>query len=147
MADATAPDAYARPFTPRFYEIDGQGVMFNMWYLGYVDEAMDGYLTHRGMPYAEWAELGLDVHLAHFEIDWRAPVRARDGFEVAVTTARIGKRSFTLDFAFRRGGEATATGSVVYVVVATDGSGPAPLPGRLVAALSPVAPLRGEETS
>ena len=26
-------------FRPRYYEIDRQGVLFNMWYLGYVDTA------------------------------------------------------------------------------------------------------------
>ncbi|MEU7749354.1 hypothetical protein AB0L53_50015 [Nonomuraea sp. NPDC052129] len=28
---------FAQAFTPRFYEIDGQGVMFNMWYPAYVE--------------------------------------------------------------------------------------------------------------
>lgn len=41
-------------FTPRFYEIDGQGVMFNMWYLGYVDEAVDEFFIERGLPCREW---------------------------------------------------------------------------------------------
>ncbi|MGJ6968485.1 acyl-CoA thioesterase [Streptosporangium sp. G11] len=147
MADATTetPDpghVYSQRFTPRFYEIDGQGVMFNMWYLAYVDEAVDGFFVHRGVPYSEWGELGVDVHLAHVEIDWKAPVRAADRPEVLVGTARIGKKSFTLDFAFRRDGEVTALGCVVYVAVATDGSGTVPVPDRLVDALGPVSPLR-----
>lgn len=129
-------EAFAHPITPRFYEIDGQGVMFNMWYLAYVDEAVDGFFVDRGIPYAQWGELGVDVHLAHVELDWKAPIRAGDRPEVLVSTARVGNKSFTLDFAFRRDGEVTATGSVVYVAFATDGSGTVPVPGLLAKALS-----------
>lgn len=33
-------------FTPRYYEVDMQGVMFNAWYLGYVDEAMNHHINY-----------------------------------------------------------------------------------------------------
>ncbi|GIH76983.1 acyl-CoA thioesterase [Planobispora longispora] len=148
MADGTtatpAPgDVYAQRFTPRFYEIDGQGVMFNMWYLAYVDEAVDGFFAHRGVSYSRWKELGIDVHIAHVDIDWKSPIRGEDRPEVLISTARIGKKSFTLDFAFRRDGELTATGSAVYVAFAPDGSGTVPVPDRLIEALGPVLPLDG----
>ena len=133
-------------FTPRFYEIDGQGLMFNMWYLGYVDEAIDVFFVDRGLPYPEWHALGFDVHVVHTELDFRAGVRARDLTEVLVSTSRIGGKSFTLDFAFRRDGEIACTGCIVYAVVAavsTAGHGAIPLPGRLVEALGEVEPLRG----
>jgi acyl-CoA thioester hydrolase len=97
-------EVYTKSFAPRFYEIDGQGVMFNMWYLAYVDEAVDGFFITRGLPYATWPELGMDVHVAHAEIDWKAPIRYADRADVLISTARIGRKSFTLDFAFRRDG-------------------------------------------
>ncbi|MET9451450.1 acyl-CoA thioesterase [Streptomyces cinerochromogenes] len=135
-------EVFAHPVTPRFYEIDGQGVMFNMWYLAYVDEAVDGFFVARNLPYQTWSELGVDVHVAHVEIDWKAAIRYTDRPEVLVSTARIGTKSFTLDFAFRRDGEITATGCIVYVAVAADGSGTTALPSRLVEALGEVSVLR-----
>jgi acyl-CoA thioester hydrolase len=130
-------------FTPRFYEIDGQGVMFNMWYLAYVDEAIDVFFIERGLPYKEWHGLGFDVHVVHVELDFGAGVKIRDRAEVAVSTSRIGGKSFTLDFAFRRDGETVCTGGIVYATVSVDGHGTIALPDRLVDALGEVNSLRG----
>lgn len=143
-AQAGDDEVYAQSFTPRFYEIDGQGVMFNMWYLAYLDAAVDGFFIARGLPYDTWPELGVDAHVAHVEIDWKAPIRYADRPDVLISTARVGGKSFTLDFAFRRDGEITATGCAVYVAFAADGSGTTPLPERLIDALGEVRPLRPE---
>ncbi|WP_433337741.1 acyl-CoA thioesterase [Spirillospora sp. CA-294931] len=132
--------AFSQAFTPRYYEIDGQGVMFNMWYLGYVDEAVTAFFEHRGLSYASWPELGFDVHVAHVELDWHDGIRHTDRSEVLVGTSRIGGKSFTLDFAFRRDGALTCTGHIVYVAVAADGSGTVPLPPVLIEALGEAAP-------
>ncbi|GAB3989965.1 hypothetical protein GCM10029978_116580 [Actinoallomurus acanthiterrae] len=141
QTDAVNDTVFAHRITPRFFEIDSQGVMFNMWYLAHVDEAVDGFFEARGLPYAEWPQMGVDVHVAHVDLDWKAAIRYHDRPEVLVSTARVGGKSFTLDFAFRRDEETTATGSIVYVAVATDGSGTMPLPPRLVEALGELAPL------
>jgi acyl-CoA thioester hydrolase len=130
-------------FAPRFYEIDGQGHMFNMWYLAYVDEAIDVWFIERGLPYKEWHGLGFDVHVVHVDLDFNAGVRHREQAEVLVSTSRIGGKSFTLDFAFRRDGQIVCTGGIVYATVATDGTGTIALPARLVEALGEVSPLRG----
>jgi acyl-CoA thioester hydrolase len=143
----TYNDVYTHSFKPRFYEIDSQGIMFNMWYLGYVDEAMDGYFAHRGVPYSTWAaDLGIDGHVAHVELDWKGAIGWHDNFEVLVSPSRIGNKSLTLDFAFRRGHDIGCIGSIVYVLFATDGSGTAPLPPAVIEALGEVRPLRPAQT-
>ncbi|MCP2342759.1 acyl-CoA thioesterase [Actinomadura rupiterrae] len=146
QTDPQAPPldgVYTQTFVPRYYEIDGQGVMFNMWYLGYVDAAVDGFFEARGLPHAEWLDgLGVQAHVAHAEIDWASSVRYTDRPDVLISPSRIGGKSFTLDFAFRRDGETIATGCAVYVTVAADGSGTTPLPDGLVKALGEVRPLR-----
>jgi acyl-CoA thioester hydrolase len=83
----------------RYFETDQQGVVFNMWYLGYFDEAMTAFLAEGGVAYADLLASGFDVQ---FSIAGRAEV------------------------------EATTT----YVVVATDGSGPQPIPPTLALALA-----------
>jgi acyl-CoA thioester hydrolase len=124
-------------FTPRYHEIDGQGVMFYMWYLGHVGEAVNDFFARGGLPHADWPGLGFDTHVVHVDIDFSASVRAQDTIEVEISTSRIGGRSFTLGFAFRRDGEIVCSGGVVYATVSTEGHGTIALPDVLVKALSP----------
>lgn len=127
----------------RYFEADQQGVVFNMWYLGYFDEAMTEHLAQGGLGYTAMLESGHDVQLVHSEIDWKAPLRWPDEAAVEVSLESSGRTSFTLGFEVRRGdGEVVAVGRTVYVVVATDGSGKRAIPALLASALGiePVAP-------
>jgi acyl-CoA thioester hydrolase len=129
----------------RYMEVDAQGVVFNAWYLTYFDEAMSAFLSSRGLPYAALLDSGFDVQLVRCEMDWKAGLHWQDEVLVAVSTARLGRTSFALDFETRRdGGQVTCSARTVYVVVATDGSGKREIPPRLVEALGPPAPLRAD---
>jgi acyl-CoA thioester hydrolase len=130
------------PLRVRYMEVDAQGVVFNGWYLTYFDEAMSGFLRAIGMGYEELIAAGHDTQLVHAEIDWKAGLRWGDDVAVAVSTASVGRTSFALDFEARRAGEVTCSARIVYVVVATDGSGKRPVPPALAAALGDPAPLR-----
>ncbi|MCO1659166.1 acyl-CoA thioesterase [Pseudonocardia humida] len=144
---------FEHPFTVRYFEVDAQGVVFNGWYLGYFDEAMSHFLVARGLPYQVMLDAGYDVQLVRSEIDWKAGLRWQDRVAVAVSTARIGRTSFALDFEVRRrpaeddpaadgaAHEVTCTGRTFYVVVATDGSGKREIPDLIAAALGAPAPL------
>jgi acyl-CoA thioester hydrolase len=121
----------------RYLEADQQGVVFNMWYLGYFDEAMAAFLEDGGLAYADMLAAGFDVQLVHSEIDWHASLRWPDQARVEVALAKAGTTSFTLDFAVRTGDTLVATGRTVYVVVATDGSGKREIPDLIRAALGP----------
>ena len=136
---------FSLPVTVRYMEVDAQGVVFNGWYLTYFDEAMSAYLAHRGLPYQRMLDAGFDAQLVRSEIDFRAGVRWQDPIAVAVTTSRLGRTSFVLDFEVRRevagGHEVCTTGRTVYVVIATDGSGKREIPPLLLDALGEPAPL------
>ena len=121
----------------RYLEVDQQGVVFNMWYLGYFDEAMSTFLEEGGLPYQALLESGYDVQLVHSDIDWEGPLRWADDAEVAVTLDRLGRTSFTLTFDVSGPAGPVAKGRTVYVVVATDGSGKRPVPPHLAEALGP----------
>jgi acyl-CoA thioester hydrolase len=129
------------PLRVRYMEVDAQGVVFNGWYLTYFDEALAEFLRATGTGYAELITMGLDTQLVHAELDWKAGLRWRDEFRVAVSVAKVGQTSFTLDFEARRAGEVTCTARIVYVVVATDGSGKRPVPSALRGALGEAAPM------
>ena len=116
--------------------------MFNMWYLGYVDEAMTAFFAARGMRYEEWLAAGFDTQVVHVELDYAAGLTGEDEAELTIVPGRIGTRSFTLEFAFLTGlgaGEPTraVSGRIVYAVIATDGSGSVPIPDSLRSGLAP----------
>jgi acyl-CoA thioester hydrolase len=134
----TAPaPTFRHPVTVRYLEVDAQGVVFNMWYLGWFDDAMTAFLAHRGLPYAELMAAGLDVMLVRTEIDWSAGVGFGDDVAIQVDVERLGTTSFTLRFTVLRGDVPTAIGLTTYVVIALDGTGKRDLPDPLRAALEP----------
>jgi acyl-CoA thioester hydrolase len=121
----------------RYLEVDQQGVVFNMWYLGYLDEAMTGFLEFRNLPYAVLQAGGHDVQLVHTELDWRGALGWGDTVRIQVRPEGLGRTSFTLAFEVRGEGDAVlVTARTVYVCIRLDGSGKTPLPDHLRGALA-----------
>jgi acyl-CoA thioester hydrolase len=123
--------AYRERFRPRYYEIDRQGVMFNMWYLGYLDTGVGGFFAARGLPFDRWEELGFDIQVVHVELDYSAGLTDAGDAELSIAPGRIGTKSFTLEFGFATdldAAEPTAAvaGRIVYAVVAPVVVGAAP---------------------
>ena len=54
-----------------YFQYDQQGVVFNMWYFGWFDDAMTQFTSEIGYPYTEMNADGIDVQLVHTEADWR----------------------------------------------------------------------------
>ena len=134
--------ARAEPFTfpidVRYLEVDQQGVVFNMWYLAYFDDAMTAFLAAGGLPYDAMLASGVDVQVVHTEIDWNGPLGFGDPTEVQVDVAHIGTTSFTLRFAVSSSARTVVSARTVYVAVRTDGSGKCELPAALLGAIGPV---------
>jgi acyl-CoA thioester hydrolase len=118
-----------------YFQYDQQGVVFNMWYFGWFDDAMTQFTSEVGYPYTEMNADGIDVQLVHTEADWCDAVRYGEQVTIDVSTERVGSTSFTLRFSVRVGAEVRSAGRTVYVVVSTDGSGKRPVPPRLRAGL------------
>ena len=123
------------PIATSYFQYDQQGVVFNMWYFGWFDDAMTQFLSEAGYSYTALNADGLDVQLVHTEADWGGAVRYGEQVMVDVATERIGSTSFTLSFGVRVGEQVRSTGRTVYVVVSTDGSGKRPVPPKLRAGL------------
>ncbi len=122
---------FVHPVSVRYLEVDAQGVVFNMWYLAYCDDALTAFLAHNGLSYRGLMEAGYDVQVVHAEMDWRGAVRWQDEVGVAVSVAKVGATSFTLAYQVRRGVEPVVDVAIVYVCVAADGSGKRPIPDVL----------------
>jgi acyl-CoA thioester hydrolase len=121
-----------------YFQVDQQGVVFNMWYLAWFDEAMSALLASVGYPYDSMIASGVDVQLVHTDLDWRGSARWGDDVTVQVGAAAIGATSFTLAFDVIARGELIASAKTVYVVISADGSGKRPVPPALRTALEPV---------
>src|SRR5438067_1968706 len=87
----------------QFFEVDLQGVVFNMWYLAWFDTAMSLFFAELGFPYDDTMRDGWDVQLVHTELDWSGSARFGDAVVVEVSTDRIGTTSFTLGYRVLRG--------------------------------------------
>lgn len=137
MSDAR----YRHPISPRYLEVDRQGVVFNMWYLAYFDDALAGWLAAGGLPYPQLLADGYDVSLVHTELDWTAGLAYGESAEIEVGVVHVGRTSFTLTFEVLRTGDQPdavvllCRGRTVYVVVADDGSGKREIPASLRAVL------------
>ena len=138
--------SFSLPITPRYAEIDQQGVVFNGHYLTWFDEACTGFLDHLDVTYPGLIASGYDIQVVHSEIDFKGPVRWRDDVRVEVHCERIGSTSFTLAFNVlrRKDGEPAAEhqsavrGHNVYVVVSTEDWAKRPIPPLLREALTSV---------
>ena len=98
------------PVCTSYFQFDQQGVVFNMWYFGWFDDAMTQFLGEVGYPYAAMNADGFDVQLVHTEADWHGAVRYGEQVMIDVTTERVGSTSFTLSFSVRVGAQAHRDG-------------------------------------
>lgn len=116
--------SFSLPITPRYAEVDQQGVVFNGHYLTWFDEACTGFLDHLDVTYPGLIASGYDIQVVHSEIDFKGPVRWRDTVHVEVGCEKIGSTSFTLGFNVVRGKDGEQQSAVrghnVYVVVSTE---------------------------
>ena len=132
---------FTHPVDVRYLEADQQGVVFNMWYLAYFDDAFAGLLAHGGLTYTDLMAQGWDVQLVHTELDWTGPLRWGEPAEIDVSLARVGTTSFALRFAVRVGDRPVCTAETVYVAVATTDWTKVPVPDVLRDALGPLESL------
>ncbi len=120
----------------RYLEVDQQGVVFNMWYLAYMDEAFGAFIAQT----ASWRQIfdaGVDTQVVHTELDWSGSLKWGDQIHVDVTIPTRGRTSFTVEFLIHTGDSAQpiVTARTVYVCIATDGSGKIEPPQLLLDAL------------
>jgi acyl-CoA thioester hydrolase len=127
---------FTHPIQVRYHEIDQQGIVFNMWYLAYFDEAMSAFIEANGLAYTHLRNDGFDVQLVHTELDWTASLCFGEPAHVTVAVATVGNTSFALDFVVGQGDRTVCAARTVYVCVALDGTGKQPLPALLRQALS-----------
>lgn len=107
----------------RFAETDQQGVVFYGEYVTYQDEAMTAFLREIGYDYATLTEREWDIHVAHLDLDYRAPARFEDVIVNAIRVESIGHSSITFEYQARRTDDTVLVeGSVTHVAVDDTGA-------------------------
>lgn len=94
--------------TVRFRDLDAMGHMNNAVYATFIEQARLAFLTPNGASVE-------NMILARLEIDFRSPVELGETIEIAVTPARIGTKSFDLDYVLRAGARVVAEAKTVLV--------------------------------
>jgi acyl-CoA thioester hydrolase len=101
---------------PRFRDLDAMGHINNAVFATYVEQARVEFLASLGVldraVYATGAE---SMILARLELDFRAPGEPEGDIEVGVRPARVGKKSFELDYRIEQDGRLVAEARTVLV--------------------------------
>jgi len=134
-------NAFRYSLDVRFFEVDSLGVVFNMWYLGWCDEAMSAFMESIGYGYATLRAQGFDAVLRKAELEWLDSLEAFQHAEVAVRVDHVGTTSFRLGYDIDQVDQAgqgqtrCAQVAITYVCVGINGRSKAPLPLGLREAL------------
>jgi len=129
------------PLDVRFFEVDSLGVVFNMWYLGWCDEAMSAFMETIGYGYQTLRAQGFDAVLRKAELEWLDSLQAFQRAEVAVRVQHVGTTSFRLGYSIERveaSGQLRtrcAEAAITYVCVQIGDRSTAPIPAGMRKAL------------
>ncbi len=87
-----------REVTVMFYDTDCAGVVHNIAYLRFIEEARTHMASAMGMPLREMTETGLYPVVLRTEIDYRAPGKVGDRLLVRGGVSELGRVRFWVKF-------------------------------------------------
>lgn len=124
----------------RYAEIDAQGVVFNAHYLSYFDTALNEAFRGQDIDWLAQAESsGCDVQLVRSLVEYKAPLRFDELFQVTAGVRRRGRSSIDWSLAvFGPAGDLRATGQIVWVYVDLAAGRSQALPSWLLEATEPL---------
>jgi acyl-CoA thioester hydrolase len=122
----------------RFRDLDAMGHVNNAVFATYVEQARVEYLASLGVldraVYAAGAE---SMILARLEIDFRAQGEPEVEMEIGVRPARVGTKSFDLEYRLEQDGRVIAEAKTVLVAYDYDRSEPLAVPQAWRSVLQP----------
>lgn len=123
------PSVEGYPFTHsetvRFADTDAMGHANNAVFLTFMEQARIAYLRELGVLEGS---LQLAMILARVELDFRSQLFPGEEVEIGVRPARLGTRSFELDYELRAGGRLIAEAKSVLVGFDYDANASVELP-------------------
>jgi acyl-CoA thioester hydrolase len=102
--------------TVRFRDLDAMGHINNAVFATYVEQARVEYLASLGvLDRAVYSQGSESMILARIELDFRAPGEPEGEVVVGVRPARVGAKSFELEYRVEQAGELIAEARTVLV--------------------------------
>jgi acyl-CoA thioester hydrolase len=119
----------------RYSETDAQGIVFNAHYLMYFDVAVTEYFRAKALPYNTFVqEHGIDFHVVHAELDYKAPARSDDEISIGLSAVYSGVRVHW-QFSMLRQETLLCSGKVDYACVDKASGKPRRISPEIAAAL------------
>ena len=127
------PAAFRTTRVVEFADTDMAGIIHFAAFFRYMEAAEHEFLRSRGLSVA-WRDAASDpvgFPRVSASCDYRTPARFQDVLDIAVTPARVGRKSVTYEFEFTRQGEPIARGQITAVCCRTTPDHGCPMaPGR-----------------
>jgi acyl-CoA thioester hydrolase len=111
---------FAHTFRVRYGECDPQGIVFNANYVAYFDHGLTELWREAFGSYQAMVERGVDMVVAHLELDFHGSARFDDLVTMTVLIERLGKTGMTTRFGLERNGEMLVGGAIRHVFVDTE---------------------------
>ena len=105
---------FAHRETVRFSDLDPMGHVNNAVYLTWIENARIEFLRALG-AFERPSTDEMSMILARAEVDFRSPLGFGEEVEIAVRPARLGTKSFDLEYEFRAGDRVVAEARTVLV--------------------------------
>jgi acyl-CoA thioester hydrolase len=115
--EVTARAPFIHRLRVRYHECDAQQRVFNAHYFAYFDLTLTELWREAFGSYAEMVRSGHDVVVAEATATFRGAARFDEEVDVAMTIARLGDTSMTIDVEVRRDREVLVEGRLVHVWV------------------------------
>ena len=107
--------------TVRFHEVDAAGLLFFPLFFSYAHEGMEGWCGALDGGYARLIlQRRVGLPAVALTSEFVAPLRYGDSARVELGVSRLGNRSLTLEYRFRRGSDGEACATISHTVVCTD---------------------------
>ena len=122
------------PMQVRDYECDLQGVVNNAVYQNYLEHARHAFLHQHGIDFAALTSEGIHLMLIRAELDFKAPLKPNDRFDVTVRMVPEGRMKAVFEQQIvRDDGQLMVAARTIGVN--TRNGRPARLPAELIAAM------------
>jgi acyl-CoA thioester hydrolase len=115
--------------TVRFRDLDPMGHVNNAVYMTWIETARIEFLRSLG-AFDSPDTGGMTMILARVEVDFRAPLGFGERVEVEVRPARLGTKSFDLDYELRSAGRVVAEARTVLVAYDYAQAAPIEIPAQ-----------------
>ncbi|HIF68896.1 MAG: acyl-CoA thioesterase [SAR324 cluster bacterium] len=89
-----APSCFLLSLSVRDYELDRFGVVNNAVYQNYLEHTRHAFLESRGVSLTDLHEQGFSPVVSRAEIEYRAPLKSGDAFDVTLTVEALTRIRF-----------------------------------------------------